>query len=170
MIGFIEISFRMINLIDYEKSWFSESVSIIPDNTLIVTFDGINLPPEESDPVGSNGYISFAISLKDNVPEGTKIYNQAEIYSSEIAKRLKIAHSTKILKKRHDGNSQTKRNKLQRLRHLTKMYYTTQKVEGKHILLVDDVITSGATIETCAQLLIEAGASKISVLAFMLVK
>ena len=99
-------------------------------------------------------------------------YNQAEIYSNEIAIRIGIDHSTKILKKRHDGKSQTKRNKLQRLKHLTYLYYITNKdkIVNKHILLVDDVITSGATVETCANLLLQAGAKKVSVLAFMLVK
>lgn len=99
-------------------------------------------------------------------------YNQAEIYSSSLAKTLDIEHSSRQLKKRHDRTSQTKRNKLQRFKHLSNLYYLKhpETIKGKHVLLVDDVITSGATIETCVNLLTNAGAEKVSILAFMLVK
>jgi len=56
------------------------NIQIIPDNALIIIFDNILLPPEVSDPEGSNGFVAFSIKPKLNLPEGTRIDNQAAIY------------------------------------------------------------------------------------------
>ena len=53
---------------------------IIPDNNLIFRFDSIMLPDSTSNPIGSNGYIVFAIKAKSGLPDGTIIHNQAGIY------------------------------------------------------------------------------------------
>ncbi|MBL4625947.1 MAG: ASPIC/UnbV domain-containing protein, partial [Flavobacteriales bacterium] len=55
-------------------------VEIIPGNALIISFEGINLPDSASDPLGSNGYVTFSIQPKENLPDGAEITNQAGIY------------------------------------------------------------------------------------------
>jgi ComF family protein len=44
-----------------------------------------------------------------------------------------------------------------------------RRIEGRHILLIDDVITTGATVEACARALKQAGAKEVDVLALALV-
>jgi predicted amidophosphoribosyltransferase len=40
-----------------------------------------------------------------------------------------------------------------------------RRLEGRHLLLVDDVLTSGATADSCARALLRAGAASVAVLA-----
>jgi hypothetical protein len=55
-------------------------MEVIPDNTLIIKFDGIELPDSGSDYNGSQGNIIFSILPKAGLPDGTVINNQAGIY------------------------------------------------------------------------------------------
>jgi hypothetical protein len=55
-------------------------VQVIPNNALIISFEGINLPDSASDPLGSNGYVIFSLTPKPNLADGTPITNQADIY------------------------------------------------------------------------------------------
>jgi uncharacterized repeat protein (TIGR01451 family) len=55
-------------------------VQIIPNNALLISFEGINLPGEITDPVGSNGYVLFKLRPKPGLADGTEITNQAAIY------------------------------------------------------------------------------------------
>ncbi|HPB01722.1 MAG TPA: FG-GAP-like repeat-containing protein [Bacteroidales bacterium] len=55
------------------------SAEIIPDNTLIMHFDGIELPAVQYTPA-NKGFVVFEIQPKANLPEGTRIINQADIY------------------------------------------------------------------------------------------
>ena len=99
-------------------------------------------------------------------------YNQAEEYAKILSRKLDIPLNHKILRKRKGNISQAKSDKLSRIQNLKSSYELMNRVDlkGKHVLLVDDVITTGATIEICAQLLKIAGAEKISICSFMVVK
>ena len=101
-----------------------------------------------------------------------KGFNQAEILSHGLSKGMKISHEPMGLRKRADFSSQTKNNKLNRLKRLKTLYKVkkSQSIHGKHVLLVDDVVTSGATIETCANHLLKAGAKQVSIYCFAVVK
>jgi ComF family protein len=90
-------------------------------------------------------------------------YNQAEVFAKSIAKDLNIKVLTGILKKKYDSSTQARLAKLSRLNHVQNLFYIADnknQLAGKNILLVDDVITSGATIEVCAKLLLESGVKK----------
>lgn len=101
-----------------------------------------------------------------------KGYNQAEILSKTMATELRVKHNGSVLKKKLDVSSQTQKNKIERLSRLANLYSIQKnaEVKGKHILLVDDVVTSGATIETCVDHLYKSGVKKVSVYCFGVVR
>jgi uncharacterized repeat protein (TIGR01451 family) len=52
----------------------------ISNGLLTFTFENINLPDSASDVLGSQGYVTFSLRTKDNIPDSSLIRNKAEIY------------------------------------------------------------------------------------------
>lgn len=87
-------------------------------------------------------------------------YNQAEIFSEGISESLQVPVKAKLLIKNTHTTSQTKKNRLERLANtdaaFSAQFDTPSVWTGKHIVLVDDVMTTGATLEACATALLSA--------------
>jgi ComF family protein len=92
-------------------------------------------------------------------------YNQSEMFAAGIAQAMNIELSTNNLVRIAATETQTKKSRYDRWKNVETVFAITDnlKLENKHILLVDDVITTGATIEACAQKLLEIGNVKLSV-------
>lgn len=94
-------------------------------------------------------------------------YNQAEEIAREASLHLRLPVIADALSRTRATVSQTKLNRGQRARNLENAFRCTApaSIRGKRILLVDDVFTTGATVARCAELLLEAGALSVGVLA-----
>ena len=62
-------------------------------------------------------------------------------------------------------DSQTMKNKLERWQNVDSIFQVSDQasLKGKHILLVDDVVTTGATLESCAHALLKAEGAQVSI-------
>lgn len=92
-------------------------------------------------------------------------YNQCDAIANGLSQALNIPYVTNALQRTSANVSQTKKSKASRWLNVESLFQATdqQLVEKKHILLVDDVITTGATIESACEALISNGASKITI-------
>ncbi|MBQ2763547.1 MAG: ComF family protein [Firmicutes bacterium] len=94
-------------------------------------------------------------------------YNQSEIFARCIAEGMGLPYETFLIRNVNTV-SQTKLPYQQRLHNLEGAFsvWSAESVKGKRILLVDDVVTTGATVKECAAVLKVAGAKRVGVAAF----
>lgn len=88
-------------------------------------------------------------------------FNQAEVLADEIGRNLHLPVASDVLLKVRETRSQKKLNAGERRQNLKGAFRCRQSLKGLRILLVDDVYTTGSTMETAAQCLREAGAAKV---------
>ena len=94
-------------------------------------------------------------------------FNQSALIAQGIADSMNVEVQTDNLIKTINTSSQTKKSRYNRWQNVKDVFQVVDKksLEGKHILLVDDVITTGATIESCAQLLVSLNNVSVSVVS-----
>ena len=92
-------------------------------------------------------------------------YNQSESFARGLAGSMGLPYNVKALARTMDTSSQTRKNRLDRWQNVEQVFLVEhpEEVQNKRVLLVDDVITTGATLEACAIALLEAGAAEVSV-------
>jgi len=95
-------------------------------------------------------------------------YNQAQLVAEELGRQWQLPVHPRLLRKVSATQTQSQLKRSQRLRNLLDSFALCEGVEGLHIGLVDDVLTTGATLEAAAQKLLEEGAAKVS--AFVLAR
>lgn len=90
-------------------------------------------------------------------------YNQAELLAREIAKTVDVKYMPMLKKIKHNMAQSTIKDAKHRAVNVVGAYTVIDQgaVKGKHILLVDDVVTTGSTISECARMLKNAGAKAV---------
>lgn len=85
----------------------------------------------------------------------TRGYNQAEKIAEGLSKSLGVPSFPKALERTSFKGSQTKKNRYERVQNVAEVFALGKgDFTGKHLLLVDDVITTGATLDFCGNLLL----------------
>ncbi|MFI5451868.1 ComF family protein [Pedobacter sp. UC225_61] len=107
-------------------------------------------------------------------PKKEKIrgYNQSEFIAKGIAEILAVPVSTTHLLRDKSTDSQTKKSRYIRYENMRSVFniYHAKQIENLHVLLVDDVITTGATLEACGNALLTIGIKKLSIAAIAFAK
>lgn len=87
-------------------------------------------------------------------------YNQSSYFAKGLAEGLEKEWSDTLLLRLKATISQTKKSRSDRYDNVANIFYIKDQtmIKGKHILIVDDVLTTGATLSSLGNVLIEAGA------------
>ena len=91
-------------------------------------------------------------------------YNQSDQFAIGLSNTLNITWISNALKRKTHTASQTKKTKIERFENVLSAIEVKRPdvLKDKHILLVDDVLTTGATLEACAMKILEIPNTKIS--------
>ena len=92
-------------------------------------------------------------------------YNQAESFAKGLADAMQLPHKGDLIYRAVDTSTQTTKSRFDRWQNVEQVFQVPKPelVQGKRVLLVDDVMTTGATLEACAVALLAAGAAEVSV-------
>ncbi|MFN4123118.1 MAG: ComF family protein [Flavobacteriales bacterium] len=92
-------------------------------------------------------------------------YNQSACFGEGLVQVMRANLDTNLLIRTENTETQTRKSRYARWENVSDVFQVTDasRLYGKHILLVDDVITTGSTIEACAQTLLNSGVSKLSI-------
>lgn len=90
-------------------------------------------------------------------------YNQSELLADAISEKLGVAVVKNAVEKRRETPEQKDLSKTERSKNLKGCYKVSDKsgIAGKRVLIVDDVLTTGATAEELAKTLLKSGAAKV---------
>jgi ComF family protein len=93
-------------------------------------------------------------------------YNQVTAFGKALSSSLKLGYNDSLLIRNVYSKTQSKKNLLGRTEGIETIFDVsfTEKDHHKHFLLIDDVITTGATLEACSRALLKIPGAKISIL------
>lgn len=92
-------------------------------------------------------------------------YNQLTEFGNRLADLLEIDCLEDLLQRVSFTNTQTKKKRLDRFQNTSSKFVLkeSERLQNKHVLLIDDVVTTGATLEACCKELLKTDGIKISI-------
>jgi ComF family protein len=92
-------------------------------------------------------------------------YNQADKFAQGLSEALEIPWSNEVISRIAESTTQTRKSRLARWENVEKIFEVKQphKIKDQRILLVDDVLTTGATLEACGNELFASGCKSLTV-------
>lgn len=95
--------------------------------------------------------------------ENERGYNQLHLFTEALSSFYNIPFDHDLIKRNHYSKAQALQDKKHRLKN-ENTFSITRKISEKHILIIDDVFTTGNTVATIAWEILNAGDNKVSVL------
>ncbi len=97
----------------------------------------------------------------------TRGYNQSDLIAQGLSETLEIAWNKDIIKRLKKTETQTKKGKVDRWKNVHEIFQVSSlnMIENKNVILVDDVVTTGATLNACLEVVVNSGAKSVGVLA-----
>jgi ComF family protein len=92
-------------------------------------------------------------------------YNQSEEIARALAKSLNLSLRSELLLRLRHTSTQTKKTRTEREENMQNAFSCPFQLKDEKVLLVDDVITTGSTVEACIRSLRQAGAGSVDVFA-----
>lgn len=94
-------------------------------------------------------------------------YNQAAVICDGMAEIMKLPILKDVVARKNKTETQTHKNRMERWENIEDKFELVKKsmIAGKHILLVDDVITTGATLESCGSEILKGDNVRLSIAA-----
>ena len=99
------------------------------------------------------------------VKEKRRGYNQATVLCEGMAETMNIPVLDKVIIRPQHTETQTKKGRIERWKNMEGKFILSdpEAIRNKHLLLVDDVVTTGATLEACGNELLKIEAVRLSV-------